>query len=127
MTSKLQFVPFKIFSVESNTLLHTLRPAFHASLERFFWNPPEFGHHSSFDGVNVRKTSSLDHPLQLGEEKKVTGCQVWRIGRLVEYGDLSFSEKLLNTEGLVSGGIVMVQDPSAVFPLVSPLVSHRPY
>ena len=62
------------------TLVHSPFPCFKTFLEGIFWDLFELCRRNNFDGIDVRKMSSLQNRLDLKEEKKSHGA------RLGEYG-----------------------------------------
>ena len=60
--------------------MHSPFSGFNTLLEGIFWDLFELRPRGHFDQIDVRKMSSLQNRLNLGEKKKVTGPRVGKYG-----------------------------------------------
>ena len=64
---QLQFIPFKVGSLWSNTTIPALLPLFIAVVEVFTWDVVQSPHRSCLDVFNCPKMMSFDVGFELGE------------------------------------------------------------
>ena len=105
------------------TLVHLPFLQFKTFLEGIFWDLFELYGHSHFDGINVRKMGSLKNRFDNREEKKVTQGQISRIWGVFQSCNISFCEKLMNSQGCVSRSVIVMECPCMDFPKALPLVT----
>ena len=104
------------------TLVHSPFPRFKTFLEDIFWDLFKLRRRSHFDGIDVRKMSSLQNRFDLREEKKVTRSQIGGVWRVFRSCNVSFCEKLTNTQGCVSRNVIVTERPCVSFSKAPPLV-----
>ena len=95
-------------------------PRFKTFLEGIFWDLFELRRRSHFDGIDVRKMGSLQNRFDLREEKKVTRSQIGGISC-----NVSFCEKLTNTQGCVSRSVIVMERPCVGYAMALPNVESK--
>ena len=98
--SKLQLVPFKVFSLGSNALCHPPLPCFHTLLERFLRDASELLRHSFFMSSTSLNLVPLMVPLSFGN-KKVTGSQIRGVRRLIHNSNVIFGKEFPDAQSIV--------------------------
>ena len=96
--------------------MHSPFPGFNTLLEDIFWDLFELRRRGHFDGINVRKMSSLQNRFDLGKEEKVTRGQIEGILGVFQSCNVPFCNNLTNTQGCVIRSVNVMEPPCVSFP-----------
>ena len=96
--------------------MHSPFPEFNTLLEDIFGDLFELRRPGHFDGIDVRKIGSLQNRFDLGEEEKVTRGQIEEIWGVLQSCNVSFCEKLTNTQGCVIRSVNVMEPPCVSYP-----------
>ena len=92
--------------------MHSPFPGFNTLLEDIFWDLFELRRRGHFDGIDVRKMSSLQNRFDLGKEEKDTRGQIEGIWEVFQSCNVPFCENLTNTQGCVIRSINVMEPPA---------------
>jgi len=108
---QLQFIPFKIGSLWSNTAIPVLLPLSISVEEVFTWDVVHSPRCSCLDIFNCPKMMSSEVGFELGEWKEIAQSQVRAVRWVGKGCDIMLSQKFPHSEWCVTWRIVKVKEP----------------
>ena len=80
---------------------------------------------TAFLMASISGKRTLWWPPWAWRTEKITRSQVRWIGRMIQHGDVSLSQELMDAQGIVSWRVVLVKQLCIVLPQLTPLLTHR--
>ena len=92
------WVPFRVFSSPTHTLIPTVFPLLETVLVRFFYDGFQLLRRICLNLRNRLKSSSFEGFLKFWEQEKVTTSKVRWVGGVGKNSDRMFGQKLTSSE-----------------------------
>jgi len=93
-------------------MMEALFPLFEAVLEGFCWYTFQLIGYVLLDTTQSTKMAPFQVVFEPGEQKEITGTEIWRIGGLKNHRNAFFCQKFIDGDCRVTWGIVVLQHPS---------------
>ena len=90
-----------------------------------YWNRHWLPHCIFLNLIDGLKSLPFQRCFQFSEKPKVTGYQIWSVGRLSHLGDFIFHQKTLHETCYISGCVIMTKLPITSCPQLRLFSSYR--